>query len=77
MNAAWHAARRAASALGGVLREAGYWQRRMAVLRLAPDRYLPDSDRPADTYAEFLARTHGPLIHEPSARARWAGRRVG
>jgi hypothetical protein len=74
---AWRALRRAASALASAIREASYWQRRIAVLRLAPDRYLEHPDRPADTYAEFLARTQGPLLHEPSARARRSGRPVG
>jgi hypothetical protein len=59
------------------LRELDYWQRRTAVLSLAPDRYLMNPDKPPDTYREFLARTYGPLIREPSFKARIAGRRVG
>jgi hypothetical protein len=46
----------------------------MRQLRLAPDRYLPDSGQAPDNYAEFLYRTSGPLRHEPSARQRAAGR---
>jgi hypothetical protein len=59
------------------LRELNYWQRRKAVLSLAPDRYLMNPDKAPDTYGEFLARTYGPLIREPSFKARLAGRRVG
>jgi len=76
--------RRATRALGrlagrllSVVRELNYWQRRMAVLTMAPDRYSLNSDRPPDTYEEFLARTSGPMIREPSLRARLAGRQVG
>jgi len=57
--------------------ELNYWQRRSMVLSMAPDRYVPNPDDPPDTYTEFLARTSGPLIREPSSRARLAGRRVG
>jgi hypothetical protein len=59
------------------LRELSYWQRRKAVLSLAPDRYLANPDKAPDTYREFMARTYGPLIREPSFKARLAGRRVG
>ena len=46
----------------------------MMQLRLAPDRYMPNSAQAPDDYAEFLFRTSGPLRHEPSARQRAAGR---
>jgi len=59
------------------LRELDYWQRRTAVLSLAPDRYIMNAHKAPDTYREFLARTTGPLIREPSFKARLAGRRVG
>jgi hypothetical protein len=59
------------------LRELDYWQRRTTVLSLAPDRYLMNPDKAPDTYQEFLARTYGPLIREPSFKARLTGRRVG
>lgn len=49
--------------------------RTMTQLRLAPDRYLPDSGQAPDNYAEFLFRTSGPLTHEPSARQRLPGGR--
>ena len=47
-------------------------QRRMGVLRAAQDRYLTRPDEPPATYAEFLARTSGPLLHEPPASRRIA-----
>jgi hypothetical protein len=47
----------------------------IAVLRTAQDRYLLEPDESPDSYAEFLARTSGVLLHEPSARFR--GRRTG
>ncbi|MGN6794820.1 MAG: hypothetical protein ACTHJW_20730 [Streptosporangiaceae bacterium] len=57
--------------------ELGYWQRRSAILSLAPDRYLAHPDRAPDTFSEFMARTSGPLLREPSCKARLAGRSVG
>jgi hypothetical protein len=71
------AIRRAASGLASFLRELDYWQRRTAILSLAPDRYVAHPNRAPDTYGEFLARTTGPLLREPSSRARLAGRQVG
>ncbi len=68
---------RAARVLANFLRELDYWQRRTAVLSLAPDRYVAQPNRAPDTYREFLARTTGPLLREPSSRARLAGRQVG
>jgi hypothetical protein len=62
--------------VGGV-KECMYWQRRATTLFIAADRYMANPDSPPETYAEFLARTTGPLIREPSARARFAGRSVG
>ena len=59
------------------MRELNYWQRRAIVLSMAPDRVLVNSNRPPDTYDEFLARTSGPLIREPSSQARLSGRQVG
>jgi hypothetical protein len=77
-------AKRLARALGEAARrlmqfvgELNYWQRRMTVLSLAPDRYVRHPDQAPDTYREFQARTAGPLIREPSSKARLAGRNVG
>jgi hypothetical protein len=63
--------------LAELVRELNYWQRRAAILSMAPDRYLPHPDRAPETFTEFLARTSGPLLREPSSRARLAGRQVG
>ena len=71
------ALRRPAVKVTHFVRELNYWQRRSAILSLAPDRHLPHPDRPPDTFGEFLARTSGPLIREPSCKARLAGRWVG
>ena len=52
--------------------------RRGAVLTTAPDRFLPprDQNKAPATYAEFLFRTSGPLIREPSAIDRARGQLV-
>jgi len=53
-------------------------QRRVAVLATAPDRFVPgkDSGRAPQTYAEFLFRTSGGLLHEPAAAERAHGQLV-
>jgi hypothetical protein len=63
--------------LVALIRELNYWQRRAAILSMAPDRYLPHPDRAPESFSEFLARTSGPLLREPSFKARLAGRQVG
>jgi hypothetical protein len=68
---------RLAVGLMQLVRELNYWQRRSAVLALAPDRHLAHPERAPDTFCEFMARTTGPLLREPSCRARLAGRCVG
>jgi hypothetical protein len=77
-------ARRAMRALGRAGRNlaAGvgewmYWQRRATTLFLSPDRYVANPNKPPENYQEFLIRTAGPLLREPSALARIAGRPVG
>jgi hypothetical protein len=62
--------RRAAGKLADAVREMNEAQRLMLVLRNAPDRYVADPGAAPDTYDEFVARTSGPLLHEPSARRR-------
>jgi hypothetical protein len=59
--------------VAAVIGECRYAQRRMMALRTAPDRYAARPDSAPDTYAEFLYRTSGMLLHEPSARARERG----
>jgi hypothetical protein len=62
--------RRFAGRLAAVVREMNEGQRRMMVLRTATDRYVEDSGGAPDTYAEFLLRTSGVLLHEPPAHKR-------
>ena len=67
--------RRIAGRIAAAVAEMNEAQRRMTVLRFAQDRYL---DRPLEgpcTYDEFLARTSGPLLHEPPASERDGGQR--
>jgi hypothetical protein len=62
--------RRAAGRLADVIRQMHEGQRRMLVLRTAMDRYVMTPGRAPDTYAEFLVRTSGVLLHEPPADKR-------
>ena len=59
--------------IAAAIEECRYAQRRMSVLRTAPDRYARRPDAAPDTYAEFLYRTSGVLMHEPPARRRQRG----
>lgn len=59
-----------------IISECNEAQRLLTIRRLAVDRQLPEPDLAPDTYREFLLRTSGPLLHEPSARQRLAGRTV-
>jgi hypothetical protein len=68
---------RLAVKLTELLRELTYWQRRSAIFALAPDRHLAHPERAPETFSEFMARTTGPLLREPSCKARLAGRCVG
>lgn len=56
--------------IADVVAECRYAQNRMAALRTAPDRLVPHPDQAPEDYAEFLFRTSGVLLHEPSARSR-------
>jgi len=62
--------RRLAGKFAAIVAEMNYAQQRMLVLRATQDRYLLQPDEAPASYAEFLARTAGPLLHEPSARRR-------
>jgi hypothetical protein len=66
---------RAAGKLADAIHEMNEAQRLMLVLHNAPDRYVADPGAAPDTYDEFLARTSGPLLHEPCARRRNRGAR--
>jgi hypothetical protein len=67
--------RRIAGRIAAAVAEMNEAQRRMAALRFAQDRYLDRPHEAPGTYAEFLARTSGPLWHEPSASQRDGGPR--
>jgi hypothetical protein len=51
--------------------------RRLAVtLGASTGQHLPHPGSPPDSYAEFLVRTSGPLVGEPSAAERAVGQTV-
>jgi hypothetical protein len=62
--------RRLVGKVAAVVAEMNEAQRRMIILRSAPDRYLLNSHEGPETYHEFLVRTSGPLLHEPPASRR-------
>ena len=62
----WALARR----VGEVVAECNEAQNRLIMRRLSPDSYLLAPDEAPDTYQEFLFRTSGVFVHEPSAAAR-------
>ena len=62
--------RRVAAKLADAVHEMNEAQRLMLALRTATDRYVADPGAAPDTYHEFLTRTSGALLHEPSARKR-------
>ena len=62
--------------IAAVIAECNYAQRRLAVLRASPDRNMTRSDLAPYSYQEFLFRTSGPLVHEPSAAKRSLGRAI-
>jgi hypothetical protein len=59
-----------------VVAECNYAQRRSFAIMTTPDSYLMDRDHAPDTYAEFLFRTSGGLVHEPASAQRAHGRRA-
>ena len=69
--------RRVAGKLADAVHEMNEAQRLMLVLRTAPERYAENPGAAPDTYDEFLARTSGVLLHEPSARKRTRKARRG
>jgi hypothetical protein len=62
--------RRVVGKLADAVHEMNEAQRLLLVLRTATDRYAVNAGAAPDTYDEFLARTSGALLHEPSARKR-------
>jgi hypothetical protein len=61
----------------GFFAECNYAQRRLAIVKMAPDAYLTTGAAAPDDYAEFLFRTSGMLLREPDARHRAHGQFVG
>jgi hypothetical protein len=61
---------RAAGKLTDAVREMNEAQRLMLVLRTSIEPYVENPDAAPVTYDEFLVRTSGVLMHEPSARKR-------
>jgi hypothetical protein len=67
---------RAVRGVVGLIKELNYAQRRSTELFLARDGYLIGPASPVATYQEFLARTSGPLVHEPPASERLGGQPI-
>jgi hypothetical protein len=69
--------RHAARTVAATIAECNWAQRRLTELWLSPDRHLNDAHEAPSTYAEFLFRSSGLLIHEPPANKRFVspGRR--
>jgi len=63
--------------IAGFFAECNYAQRRLTILRTAPDAYLTTRNTAPDDYAELLFRTSGTLLREPDARHRAYGQFVG
>jgi hypothetical protein len=63
--------------VAAVIAECNYAQRRLNVLRTAPDAHLGGRDKAPADYPEFLFRTSGALLHEPAAARRANGQLVG
>ena len=60
-----------------IIAECNYAQRRMTVLKMAPDAYFATTGKAPDDYAEFLFRTSGALLREPDSSHRAHGHLVG
>ncbi len=68
---------RIARRIADVIAECNYAQRRLFALMTSPDSYVANQanrDQAPDTYAEFLFRTSGGLLHEPACAQRAHGR---
>jgi hypothetical protein len=74
---AWVTLARFGRRVAAILAECNYAQRRVTILRTAPDTYLTARNQAPDDYAEFLFRTSGALLREPDARHRAHGQFVG
>jgi hypothetical protein len=63
--------------VAAVLAECNYAQRRATIWKTTPDAYLAGRDKAPDDYAEFLFRTSGALLREPTAGHRADGQLIG
>jgi hypothetical protein len=63
--------------VANVIAECNYAQRRATILMTTPDAYLTERDKAPGDYAEFLFRTSGALMREPTASQRAGGHLVG
>ena len=68
--------RRTSARIAAIVAECRAAQRLVMRQAGSADRYLPCPTSAPDTYREFLFRTSGPLVHEPAASIRAAGRAV-
>jgi hypothetical protein len=59
--------------IASVIAECQSAQRRLDALRTGPDLYAVKPNSGPDSFAEFMFRTSGALMHEPSARERRRG----
>jgi hypothetical protein len=64
------ALRRAAGKVADAVREMNEAQRLLLTLRTTMEQHVENRDEAPDTYAEFMVRTSGVLLREPSARNR-------
>ncbi|MGH3281338.1 MAG: hypothetical protein ACRDNW_19685 [Trebonia sp.] len=71
------AVRRAVGRLADAVHEMNEADRLMLALQTAMDQYAENPDAAPDTYDEFLIRTSGALLREPSARKRTRKARRG
>ena len=67
---------RAVRRFGSLIAEVNRQQQRLYKINQSIDHYLPNRNAPPETYREFLTRTRGTLLHEPTARARLAGHAI-
>ena len=59
--------------IASVIRECQYAQHRLDALRTGPDLYSEQPNVAPDDFAEFMFRTSGVAMREPSARERRRG----
>jgi len=62
--------------VAGVFADIQYAQHKLDAIRMNPDSYSPGGDKAPELYADFLFRTSGALLHEPTADRRARGQLV-